>query len=79
MKVSGSSGCNTFTGSFTTEKDKLSFGNIASTRMSCPDMNIETSFLSSLAKSRTFSMYDGKLVLKDSIGTQLMSFDPLAK
>lgn len=79
MTVSGNSGCNTFSGGFTAEKDALSFGNLASTRMMCADMKTETEFLSTIVKTGKFSIYEGKLVLDDAGGKQLMSFDPLTK
>lgn len=79
MTVSGNSGCNTFSGGFTAEKDALSFGNLASTRMMCADMKTETDFLSTIIKTGKFSIYEGKLVLDDAGGKQLMSFDPLPK
>ncbi|MEO6168354.1 MAG: META domain-containing protein [Chitinophagales bacterium] len=79
MTVSGSSSCNSFSGSFTAEKDALSFGNLAGTRMMCPDMKMETAFLSTIANAKNFSIYESKLVLNDASGKQLMSFDPLSK
>ena len=79
MKVSGNAGCNNFTGTFKVDKEKLSFGDVASTKMACPDMVTEGNFLSALSKTATFSMYQEKLVLKDANGTQLMSFDPIKK
>ena len=79
MQVSGNSGCNNFTGSFTADKDKLSFGTLSSTKMMCPDMKMETDFLNAISKTANFSMYQEKLVLKDASGTQLMSFDPVKK
>ncbi len=77
MSVSGNSGCNSFSGGFTAEKDALSFGNLATTRMMCADMKMETDFIAAITKTAKFSMYEGKLVLHDAEGKQLMSFDPL--
>ncbi|MBK9732828.1 MAG: META domain-containing protein [Chitinophagaceae bacterium] len=79
MTVSGNSGCNTFSGAFTAEKDAVSFGNLVTTRMSCPDMKMETAFLSALPNAKNYTIYEGKLVLNDAEGKQLMSFDPLPK
>ncbi|MEO8932725.1 MAG: META domain-containing protein [Xanthomarina sp.] len=40
-RVSGFSGCNTFTGTYTIEEgNRISFSQIASTRMACPDSKI---------------------------------------
>lgn len=79
MTVSGNSSCNSFSGSFTADKDALSFGNLAGTRMMCPDMKMETAFLSTIANAKNFSIYESKLVLNDASGKQLMAFDPLPK
>ena len=76
MTVSGNSGCNTLGGPFSAEKDKLSFGNLATTRMACPGDNIEPRFLDALTKTKKFSIYEGKLVLNDSEGKQLMVLEP---
>lgn len=79
MKVSGNSSCNSFSGRFTADKKHFSVSDLASTRMMCTDMTMEANFLNAIAKATNFNMYDGKLVLKDSAGTQLMSFDPVSK
>ena|SRR6187455_2624168 len=79
QKVNGNTGCNNFSGSFTADKDKLSFGSVGATKMACPDMQKETDFLNALSKTSSFSVYEGKLILKDAAGTQLMAFDPVKK
>lgn len=79
MQVSGNSGCNSFTGGFTTDKETITLSNLASTRMMCPDMKMETAFLSTIANVNNYSIYEGRLVLNDASGKQLMSFDPLEK
>ena len=77
MRVSGNGGCNTISGSFKVNKQNLSFGPIASTRMACPGSDVEPKFLDALSRTAKYSMYNGKLVLNDSSGTQLMVFDPV--
>lgn len=49
-QVSGSGGCNRFTGRYERHGDSLSFGPLAATRMACPDavMNQETGFFAVL-------------------------------
>ena len=76
MTVSGNTGCNTLSGPFTSEKDNLSFGNLAATRMACTGDNIEPRFLDALSKTSKFSIYDGKLVFDDKEGKQLMVMEP---
>ena len=59
-RVSGMSGCNNFTGSFSTEGNKLSFGdNMALTRKMCPDMTGEDAFISTLQKVDSYSVSEG--------------------
>lgn len=60
-------------------KRKITLSNLAGTRMMCPDMKMETAFLSTIANVNNYSVYEGRLVLNDASGKQLMSFDPLAK
>jgi len=79
MRVSGNGGCNSISGSFKAEKENLSFGPLATTRMACPGDNIETNFLSALSKTGKFSIYQRKLVLSDSSGKQLLVLDPVKK
>lgn len=62
-KVTGNGGCNNLTGPFTLEKaGKLSFGNLAMTRMACPG-NGESLFTSALQKVSNFSVKDNVLTL----------------
>lgn len=79
MSVSGNSSCNSFSGGFTVEKEMLTLSNLAGTRMMCPDMKMETEFLSTIARVNSYTIYEGRLVLNDASGKQLMSFDPVAK
>jgi len=64
-KVTGNGGCNNLTGPFTLQKaGKLSFGNLAMTRMACPS-NGESLFTSALQKVSGFSIKDNVLTLLD--------------
>jgi len=78
MKVSGNTGCNSMSGSFSSEKDKLSFGQMATTRMFC-EGDMESKFLSAVNNTSKFSMYNNQLVLNDSTGKQLAVFSPVKK
>ncbi len=56
-KVSGVTGCNNFTGTFSTEGKKISFGeNMAVTRKMCPDMTGEQAFLATIKKVNSYSV-----------------------
>jgi heat shock protein HslJ len=58
-QVTGSSGCNTFTGSYKLTQERLEFGPLATTRMACEPavMEQEARFLSILAAARSYSRY----------------------
>ncbi len=60
----GFSGCNILNGSFTAEENGvISFGEMATTRMSCPDMPLESGFLAALAAVDQFSVSENRLTL----------------
>lgn len=63
-KYSGSGGCNRMNGSYTLgKKGKLSFAEPALTRMACPDMAFESSFLQTLKEIDRYTVLDNKLHL----------------
>ncbi len=67
-QVTGFAGCNNFFGSYERDGTSLKFGPIGSTRMSCPDlqMNLETEFFMALEKTRAWRLKDDVLQLHDS-------------
>ncbi len=74
--VSGSAGCNTFTGSYTQTGDALTLGPLATTRMACqpPASAVEAAYLTALAGITTWATGDGgQLVLG---GTVPLTFTP---
>ena len=79
MKVSGTSSCNTFSANFKVNKQHLTFSNIISTKKACVNMTMENKFLKAMANTANYTFYQEKLVLKDSSGSQLMSFDRYKK
>src|SRR4051812_2065789 len=48
-RFAGNAGCNQISGTYTLDKRKLDFGDVISTKMSCPDISFETTFLSELS------------------------------
>lgn len=76
MMVSGNSGCNTFSGGFQMQGNELSFGNLASTRMACEDMTMETAFLEALGKVKQCKPDQQQLHLQDGQGETLLTFNP---
>lgn len=80
-KVSGSGGCNRFSGSATIEDDKISFGELAATEMACAEavMDQEMKFHGALAAARTFRIDPAqrKLFLSDDAGKVVAQFSAM--
>jgi len=57
-RISGSGGCNRFTGSYQTDADALSIGALASTRMACEEsvMSQETKYLAALQGAKRYEV-----------------------
>lgn len=76
-QVSGSGGCNTFTGGYTTtDPDGLTFGPLASTAMACADdvMQIEQEYFTALANVTTYQLEADRLTLRDASGAMQATF-----
>jgi heat shock protein HslJ len=79
-QVSGTAGCNRFTGMMRHDGKTLAFGPLASTRMMCapPVMDQEAAYLQALGSVRSFEVgNDGKLVLLDQDAHPILRFAPL--
>ena len=65
--VSGSSGCNSYSGSYETDGKEISFGPLASTLMACMDpdnvMEQESQFLAWLQEAQSFRVNQGELMI----------------
>jgi heat shock protein HslJ len=70
--VSGSGGCNTYSGSYTTTApDQISFGAIAATAMACEDAEVtqtEQDYFAALANVTTYQIDGNTLTLRDASG-----------
>ena len=80
--ASGSSGVNTYAGSYTvsTGDGKLTFSGIASTKMTGPAalMTQETKYLNALSQTALYTLSGETLTLKDANGNTLLTFkEPL--
>jgi heat shock protein HslJ len=75
-RVSGFSGCNTFMGTYTLgDGNRISFSQMASTRMACPDAKInEVQILSIFDTADNFTIADGKLSLNKAKRAPLAVF-----
>jgi len=74
-KVTGSGGCNVLNGSFELGGDNsISFSKVATTMMSCPDMETEQQFLKVLEKVDSYRVEGNTLLFNDSNGKTLAKF-----
>ena len=74
--VSGSTGCNRFTASYTLDGDSLDIGTIGLTLMACPPPRdaIERAYTTSLELVTTWSVDGEELVLAGSDGAELLRY-----
>lgn len=75
-RITGNSGCNTFMGTYTLEaNNRISFTQMASTRMMCPDSKInESEILSIFETADNFTITNGKLSLNKAKRAPLAEF-----
>ena len=75
-RVSGYGGCNRLSGSYERAGDRLSFGQIAGTRMACAHgMDIEGTFLDVLGQVRSAKLLRQHLDFYDAAGERLARFE----
>lgn len=72
-RISGMAGCNRFTGTFTTDGERLTIGPLATTRMMCPEpqMRVEDAVLRTLAAAQSWTQSDQTLVIETGTGESL--------
>lgn len=75
--LAGSAGCNTFSGTYTSAGNALSFSPLTTTKMRCHGevMAQETAFLDAMAAVQSFSIEGGQLSLLDAHDALLLAFD----
>jgi heat shock protein HslJ len=75
-RVSGSGGCNRFTGSYQEEGARISLGTLASTRRACAEeiMRTESAYFSALESASSWSATSDELVLADVSGRALLRY-----
>lgn len=80
-KMAGDSGCNKFFGEFKAGSSSLTFSNMGSTRMMCPDMQFENAYMDALSKVASYKISEGKLLLLGNSGdiiAVLSQIEPVA-
>ena len=76
-RVSGSTGCNRYSGSYTVAETSLSISSLGSTKMACQGPGImqqESTYLASLSTAAGFTISGNRLSLADERGATLLSF-----
>jgi heat shock protein HslJ len=75
--VSGSGGCNRFTGPYEQDGESISVPRLASTRMACAGevMSAERAYHSALESVTSWSATGGVLVLSDAAGEALLRYE----
>jgi heat shock protein HslJ len=78
--VSGSAGCNRFSGTYTMSGNQLSFSPLATTKMACAGyvMAQERVFLDAMSDVSSFVIDGEQLTLSDRFGAALLGFDGAA-
>jgi heat shock protein HslJ len=79
-RVSGSGGCNRFSGEYTLEGDSLAIGPVASTRMACFEPEgvgeQESAYFAALARTASWTFRDERLQLRAADGALQVEFRP---
>lgn len=63
QSIRGFAGCNSFRGKYDIRRDKITISELNSTRMSCPDMEVENYLLGILDEITSFNLSDKFLTL----------------
>ena len=76
--VAGSSGCNTYSGSYKLDGTNVTIGPLASTQMACDQavMDQEAAFLTALQTPSTVEQGGANVSLRDSTGATQVTFGP---
>jgi len=74
-QVSGSDGCNRISGSYSSDGQRISFGQMTSTRMACMDgMALAQAYTAALTITQSYCLDGEELVLYDGTGQALLRF-----
>lgn len=78
-RAEGTGGCNSMGGTYQlTAEDAISFSQLISTKMACPDMMMETEYHAALEETKKYRS-DGKtLILMNEAGVPLAKFEASA-
>jgi copper homeostasis protein (lipoprotein) len=75
-RITGTGGCNSFSGSYEIEGDTIEFGALATTMMACPEgEDVDLALVAALEKAATFQKTPHHLELFDTDGKSLARFE----
>jgi heat shock protein HslJ len=75
MRIAGNAGCNRLVGSYALIGEQLSFAQMATTRMACPDMERESALLKALEATQGWRIEGAHLDLLDAGANLLARFE----
>jgi copper homeostasis protein (lipoprotein) len=79
-RVTGSDGCNSISGSYTLDGEKLTLGEMAGTKMACAEGGDQSqAFNEALAKVASYTVHADQLELRDTTGLVLARFKAIAQ
>ena len=79
-RVAGSDGCNSISGSYQREKEKLSFSELAGTKMACADAGDHTKLFNDvLTKTTHYTIRADQLELRDAAGAIIARFESASR
>src|SRR6187431_3249470 len=74
-RITGSDGCNNITGSYLLDGEKLTFGEVAGTRMACAEGGEQAQvFNAALTKVASYTVHSDQLELRDATGLVVARF-----
>lgn len=78
-KIAGSTGCNSYFGSYTRKDATLDVSPLGSTKMMCVEnaMEIEDAFITGMANVKGWQLQEGDLILVDGSNKSIMTFEQI--
>lgn len=79
--LSGSGGCNSYSGTWEVQDGSIAIGPVAATLMACADMEVqdqETRYLALLGEADTYRIDAGTLVMFDAAGIRILQYQRAA-
>lgn len=71
-QISGSTGCNSYSGSFSSDEFGVEMGEMAVTKKACPDMTTETMFLEALGNVARIDLGDDMIRMFNASGVEVL-------